>query len=149
MATKNTEIKQNVFFSNIFCHSEDLKNLIRLDSKKRTHEKTKGKNYLSAINFSYEKNENDDLFKVEEIYDRDFSSKEKKCKLFVPFKKRKEKEPRFITIEKLKKEYKSINIYDLLNEKKKLLDIEEMKFTWEDILNYDDSSFDIFTIEEI
>ncbi|CRG98628.1 dynein heavy chain, putative [Plasmodium relictum] len=149
MTTKNIEIKQNVFLSNIFGHSNNLKNLIRANSRKRTREKNKEKNYLSAYNFSYDKSDIKDIFKVEEIYDKDFSSKEKKCKLFIPFKNRKEKEPRFITIEKLKKKYKNINIYDVLNEKKKLLDSEEINFKWIDIINYDDSSFDIFTTEEI
>lgn len=36
-----------------------------------------------------------------------------------------------------------------MNEKKKLLDSEEINLKWEDIINYNDSSFDIFTIEEI
>ncbi|CRG98212.1 dynein heavy chain, putative [Plasmodium gallinaceum] len=149
MTTNNIEIKQNIFLSNIFCHSNNLKNLISGNSKKRFREQNKEKNYLSAYNFTCDKNDIKDIFEVEEIFDRDFSSKEKKCKLFVPFKNRREKEPRFITIEKLKKEYKNINIYDILNERKKLLDFEEINFKWSDIINYDDSSFDMFTIEEI
>ncbi|EUD65213.1 hypothetical protein C922_04342 [Plasmodium inui San Antonio 1] len=149
MSAKNIEIKQNVFLSNIFCDSDNLKNLMRSSPKKRAREKDKEKNYLSAQNFCYDREDDEDIFKVEEIYDRDFSSKEKKCKLFVPFKNKREREPRFITIEKIKKKYKSINIYDALNDKVRLLDSEEANYKWKDILNYEDSSFDIFTIDEI
>ncbi|ANQ06174.1 Uncharacterized protein PCOAH_00004920 [Plasmodium coatneyi] len=149
MSAKNIEIKQNVFLSNIFCDSDNLKNLMRSSPKKRAREKDKEKNYLSAQNFCYDKEGDEDIFKVEEIYDRDFSSKEKKCKLFVPFKNKREREPRFITIEKIKKKYKSINIYDALNDKLRLLDSEEANYKWQDILNYEDASFDIFTIDEI
>ncbi|KJP87906.1 hypothetical protein AK88_02510 [Plasmodium fragile] len=149
MSAKNIEIKQNVFLSNIFCDSDNLKNLMRGSPKKRPREKDKEKNYLSAQNFCCDREGDEDIFKVEEIYDQDFSSKEKKCKLFVPFKNQREREPRFITIEKIKKKYKSINIYDALNDKMRLLDSEEANYKWQDILNYEDSSFDIFTIDEI
>ncbi|ETB58412.1 hypothetical protein YYC_04018 [Plasmodium yoelii 17X] len=149
MSTNNNYIKKNVFLSTIFCHSDNLKSLIRENIKESPRKGHQENNYLSADNFSYNEDGQKDIFKDEEIYSRDFSSKEKRCKLFVTYKNKRENEPRFITIEKIKNKYKSINIHDVLNEKKKLLDSEEINLKWEDIINYNDSSFDIFTIEEI